>query len=139
MENEESRKDIPKTPYYEAEFEVFLKEIGNANLSNWTIMAEVLNVHPETIRRWKDHPLAKEAINAAIEKSIKRMEEVGDTDWKMHREKLKMLGVKDKTTVEHEGELGLRVKSNDEIAKKLQEVIIDDKPEENTSGTPDNQ
>ncbi len=89
-------------PYHGVEFEIFLKEIGNANLPNWTILAEALGVSDKTIRTWRKHPLAQQAVSSAIEASLKKMEEVGANDWKMHREKLKMLGVKDKQTIEHE-------------------------------------
>lgn len=151
MENEEQKKQDnadnagivpsarpPTTPYNSIEFDIFLKEIGNSNLQNWSILAQGLGVSDDTITRWKNHPLAKQALSAAIEQNLKKMEEAGSNDWKMFREKLKMFGIKDKTTLEHEGEMGLRVKSNDEVAKKLQEVINDDKPEENTSNSFDN-
>lgn len=96
-------------PYAEVEFEAFLKEIGNANLQNWTILAEALGVHRNTITRWKKHPLAKQAINQAIEENLREMTLAGKNDWRMHREKLKMLGVKDTMTLEHEA--GESVKS----------------------------
>lgn len=107
MQNEpnEPRKDIkhaPNDPYKDAEFEVFLKQIGNANLSNWTIVAEALGVSKATMYRWRQHPVAKEAITNAIEENLRRMTEAGKDDWRMYREKLKMLGVKDKQTLEHD-------------------------------------
>lgn len=88
-------------PYKEIEFETFLKEIGNANIQNWSILAEALGVNRETIVRWKKHPLAQSAISNAIEESLRKMEQTGSNDWRMYREKLKMLGVKDKSTLEH--------------------------------------
>lgn len=89
-------------PYKEIEFDAFLKEIGNANIQNWSILAEVLGVNRETIVRWKRHPLAQAAISNAIEENLRKMEVVGVNDWRMYREKLKMLGVKDKSTLKHE-------------------------------------
>ncbi len=94
--------NVTTDPYLDVEFEVFLKEIGNANLPNWTILAEALGITRQTISRWRQHPMAKQAINAAIEENLREMSIAGKGDWKMHREKLKMLGVKDKTTLEHE-------------------------------------
>lgn len=94
--------NVPVDPYKEMEFDIFLKQIGNANLPNWSILAEALGVGRHTIKRWREHPLAKQAISSAIEENIRRMSEVGDSDWRMHREKLKMLGVEDKTTTKHE-------------------------------------
>ena len=89
-------------PYNEVEFEEFLKEIGNVNIQNWTLFAEALGVSRRTVIRWKKHPLAQAAISNAVQESIKAMTEVGALDWKMHREKLKMLGIKEKQTLEHE-------------------------------------
>ena len=65
-------------------------------------MAEAIGVHRNTIARWRQHPLAKQAINSAIEENLREMTVAGKGDWKMHREKLKMLGVRDVTTLEHE-------------------------------------
>lgn len=98
------------TPYLEEEFEAFLKTIGDANIENWTIMAEAIGVSRETIVLWKKHPRAKEAINNAIAKSILAMEKVGARDWKMHREKLKMLGLIEKQRNEHTGKDGEELK-----------------------------
>lgn len=92
----------PQDPYSSTEFEEFLKLIGENNIRNWSIMAEALGVGRMTIIRWKKHPRAIAALRAAIATSIAGMERAGDEDWKMHREKAKMLGVKDKQTIEHE-------------------------------------
>ena len=87
-------------PYKGVEFEKFLELIGNENIQNWTIMAQVLGVGRETIVRWKQHPQAKQAIGEAINNSMKNMERSGARDWRMHREKLKMLGVEDNTNID---------------------------------------
>lgn len=92
----------PVDPYNGIEFEEFLKSIGNANIKHWSILAEALGVSRRTVIRWKQHPLAQEAIKTAIAESLEGMEKSGKDDWKMHREKAKILGVKDKTTIEHE-------------------------------------
>lgn len=89
-------------PYKEMQFEEFLKAIGNANIQNWSVLAEALGVDRKTIMTWREHPLAQAAISNAIEESIRKMSEVGSMDWRMWREKAKILGVKDKTTLEHE-------------------------------------
>lgn len=107
-------------PYAEVAFETFLKEIGNVNLPNWTILAEALGVHRNTINRWKKHPQAQAAISAAIEQNIREMELAGKGDWRMYREKLKMLGVKEAVTLEHEA--GESVKS---ILDKLEHTDYD--------------
>lgn len=101
-QNTANTADKPVNPYKDIEFDVFLKEIGNANLPNWTVLAEAIGVDRDTIARWRQHPNAKAAISSAIEENMRKMTEAGVGDWKMYREKLKMLGVKDKTTIEHE-------------------------------------
>lgn len=99
-------QNVSPQPYLEDEFDNFLVLIGNENIENWTIMAEALGVSQKTITRWKKHPRAKEAINKAIAKSIASMEKVGARDWKMHREKLKMLGLIEKIRSEQTGKDG---------------------------------
>jgi len=100
-------------PYKDMEFEVFIKQIGNASFLNWSVLAEALGVHRETIIRWKKHPLARKAIAEAIEENIRKMTEAGKNDWKMYREKLKMLGVKDKSTIEHDTEVDIEAVLDD--------------------------
>lgn len=94
--------NVPQNPYNEIEFEEFLKNIGNSNISTWSILADVLEVDRKTITRWKKHPLAREAIVKAINYSVIQMERAGKKDWRMWREKLKMLGVKDRQTIEQD-------------------------------------
>lgn len=88
------------TPYKEAEFEQFLKLIGEGKIENWSMMAEVLDVNLDTITSWKQHPKAKQAIIAAIQKNLDGMERAGKRDWRMYREKLKMLGIIEKQAVD---------------------------------------
>jgi hypothetical protein len=94
--------NVPQNPYSEAEFEEFIKNIGNANIATWSIFAGTLGVSRKTITRWKKHPLAREAIAKAVSNAIYSMEKAGTKDWRMWREKLKMLGVKDRQNLELE-------------------------------------
>lgn len=96
-------------PYKEVEFETFLNLIGDENIENWTIMAEVLGVSRDTIGLWMKHPKAKAAISKAINKNLAEMEKAGKRDWKMYREKLKMLGVIEKQRTELTGKDGERL------------------------------
>lgn len=88
-------------PYKHIEFDAFLEHIGSENIENWTILAKALKVGRATITRWKHHPKAKKAINDAINKSLQEMRRSGKEDWRMWRDKLKMLGVDDEQTVKH--------------------------------------
>jgi hypothetical protein len=96
-----AEKQVPEDPYLEMEFEGFLNLIGEANLLNWSIIAEALNVHRNTISRWKKTPEARQAIKTAIAQNLQEMEIAGKGDWKMNREKLKMLGVNEKQVIEN--------------------------------------
>jgi hypothetical protein len=98
--------NVPQNPYNEIEFEEFLKNIGNSNISTWSILADVLGVDRRTVTRWKKHSLARAAIAKSIKDAIIQMERAGAKDWRMWCEKLKMLGVKDRQTIEQgiEGE-----------------------------------
>jgi len=79
-----------------AEFEAFLKIIKKGRVENWSVIAEALGVREATISEWKQRPLAQKAITEGIERCMSEMERAGKNDWKMWRDKLKMLGVKDK-------------------------------------------
>lgn len=80
----------------QAEFEAFLKIIKKGRVENWSVIAEALGVREATISEWKQHPLAQKAITEGLERCITEMERAGKDDWRMWRDKLKMLGVKDK-------------------------------------------
>ena len=110
--------NVATSPYKEMEFETFLREIGNVNIANWSIMAEALGVSVRTIDRWREHPLAKAAIANALQENIAAMKKAGEGDWKMHREMIKLLGIKDKTVIEH--------KNLDEVLDDLEEENIND-------------
>jgi hypothetical protein len=115
----------PVDPYKEVEFDAFLKNIGNAKLKTWTVYAKVLGVDRRTIERWKKHPLAQVAIIEAISENLEAMEVDGKGDWRMRREKLKILGVDEETIVkisptDIDGVIGKVVKTNyDELSKQL--------------------
>lgn len=102
MSDQEKAPNATENPYSDVEFEIFLREIGNANIKNWSIMAQALGVDRKTIWRWRQHPLAKEAISTAVAENLAEMTTNGKGDWRMNREKLNMLGVIDKQVLEHE-------------------------------------
>lgn len=120
----------PERPYNDMAFEEFLKAIGHGNIRNWSVLAEALNVSRSTILRWKKHPLAQDAINTAVSEAMKGMVESGKDDWRMHRELLKIFGVRDVTTLEHEAgesvtELLDKIDSGyDELGRKAKKQVL---------------
>lgn len=102
-----------------AEFEALLKVIKKGKVENWSVIAEALGVREATISEWKQHPLAQRAITEGIERCISEMERAGKDDWKMWREKLKMLGVKDK---EQQPATTVNVFNQPEFIKEYQDL-----------------
>jgi len=80
----------------QAEFDAFIEIIERGKVEHWSVVAEALGVREATINEWKKHPLAREAIASGIQRCLEKMEEVGSGDWRMWREKLKILGVRDR-------------------------------------------
>ena len=92
----DSFKSTVTTVRKQVEFEAFLKIIKKGRVENWSVIAGALGVREATISEWKQYPLAQQAITEGIERCIAEMEKAGRSDWRMWRDKLKMLGVKDK-------------------------------------------
>ena len=78
------------------EYQAFLKLLKEGQFETWEVIAEAVGVHRNTIMDWKKLPEAQKAIVDGIQLAIKKMETAGKKDWKMWREKLKLLGVRDK-------------------------------------------
>jgi len=82
-----------------AEFEAFLKILELEKIDSWESIAGALGVHRKTIESWRQHPLAQKAKAEGIDYALKQMETAGRGDWKMWREKLKILGIKEEPAV----------------------------------------
>lgn len=101
-EDTENSPNSPEKPYFGVEFDKFLEAIGEAQIDNWSAIAEALGVDRKTIYLWRKHPLAQKAISTGISRALDKMEKSGESDWRMWRERAKILGVKDRQTLEHE-------------------------------------
>lgn len=127
--------NVPENPYNDVAFEEFIKAIGEAQIDNWSAIAEALGVSRKTITRWKKHPMAQSAISKGISKALDKMEKAGEADWRMWRERAKILGVKDVTTLEHEvgegvTELldGLERTDYDKLGREAKKQVVADNP-----------
>lgn len=90
------------------EFQAFIKMIKNDRVETWTMVAEALGVSKNTITAWKKIPEAQKAISDGIQHALNKMEKSGKHDWRMWREKLSLLGIKEKTET-----TGVRVSKDD--------------------------
>lgn len=120
MQTLEKGNSTVTTVRKQAEFEAFLKIIKRGKVENWSVIAEALGVREATISEWKQHPLAQQAIIEGIERCITEMERAGKDDWRMWRDKLKMLGVKDK---EQQVVASVNIFNQPEFIKDYQERI----------------
>ena len=87
-------------PYKEESYNRFLELLKMDYLYNWKALAYVLKVDPKTIYRWRHTPAAQKIVNDEIARLIQEMERAGKDDWRMFREKAKIMGVEDVTKVE---------------------------------------
>lgn len=87
-------------PYKEESYTRFLELLQQDYLYNWTGLAYVLKVDPRTIYRWRHTPAALKIINDEIKRLMVEMERAGKDDWRMFRDKAKIMGVEDITKVE---------------------------------------
>jgi hypothetical protein len=95
------KKGAPENPRKKDEFKAFLKIVKDGTgLEHWQNIAEALGVSKDTITDWKKHPLAREAQALGLKRALEGMEESGATDWRMWRDKAKMLGISDQTKVD---------------------------------------
>ena len=123
-------------PYKQMEFEKFLEILEGSPINNWSIVATVLGVDRETILRWRRHPRARSILIAALQETITKMEESGEADWRMWREKAKLLGVDDIQKVEVTGgvkEVLDKLETKyDELGRKASgQVVAPDAPIQN--------
>lgn len=114
MTKAETNKSNRNMVYKKEEYEEFLKMLKDGKIDeNWSIIAEALGVDRETLVRWRKKPEARRAINKGIQEALKGMINAGSDDWRMWRERLKMLGVKD---VQH---LEQKIDASDDIKDLL--------------------
>lgn len=87
-------------PYKEESYTRFLELLSMDYLYNWKALADVLKVDPKTIYNWRKTPAAQKIINDEIARLMQEMERAGKDDWRMFRDKAKIMGVEDVNKVE---------------------------------------
>ena len=112
--------------YKVEEFNEFLKLIEEGNVENWTIVAQALGIDNDTVTKWKRDPRAKAAIANGLKRAVNNMELYGKKDWRMWREKAKMLGAVEIVKNEQTGEGGGPVQMQIEIVGQDRKRFDDD-------------
>lgn len=87
-------------PYKEESYNRFLELLSMDYLYNWKALASVLKVDQRTIYRWRQTPAAQKIVNDEISRLVREMERAGKDDWRMFREKAKIMGVEDVNKIE---------------------------------------
>ncbi len=87
--------DISDTqPIKKEEYEKFIAILkAGIPIESWKNLAEVVGVDQDTITEWKRTERAVKIINQTIKDSIEKMKKVGDKDWRMWREYIKLIGI----------------------------------------------
>jgi len=84
-------------------FKEFVKRLEKDQVGHWSEIARATGVSEATISNWKKLPEAQQAMERAIQRTLKEMENAGRKDWRMWEKKLKLLGVDAPEKVEHTG------------------------------------
>lgn len=80
---------------YRWEYSNFLEMVKQRKPDNAIIYAQALGIDRRTLVHWMSQPELREAMLEAIDELVKGMKEAGKKDWRMHRELLNILGIKD--------------------------------------------
>lgn len=92
MSEHNTNKGVTK---YKWEYSKFLKMVQERKPDNAIIYAQALGIDRRTLVHWMSQPELHEAMLTAIDELVTGMKEAGKKDWRMHRELLNILGIKD--------------------------------------------
>jgi len=97
LKKNSQEKEIVQNVQKKPEFLEFLRLVEEENIpESWGLLAEAIGIHRNTITKWRKTPEFRKALAKGIQRSLRNMEKAGNKDWRMWREKLRILGVKDK-------------------------------------------
>ena len=82
---------MPDELYKSDEFDTFITLIKEGQYDTWELVADTLGVHKNTIQLWKKHPKAQKALADGLQHAIAKMEQTGQRDWRMWREKTALI------------------------------------------------
>lgn len=92
MSEQNTNKEITR---YKWEYGNFLSMVEKKKITNAVLYAQMLNIDRRTLVHWMSQPELHEAMENALEELTEGMKTAGAKDWRMWRELLNMLGIKD--------------------------------------------
>lgn len=127
-----SSPDSPETGILKVDqYEAFLEALQGDYMYNWLALANVLGVDRKTIYNWRQTQRAQNIINGEIKRLLKEMERAGEGDWRMYREKAKIMGVEDVHKVEitdTKGILDELETDYDDVGRKASGQVVEAQP-----------
>lgn len=85
-------KDITR---YKWEYKNFLEFVQKRKVQRAVIYAQALGIDRRTFVHWLSQPELREAMVTAIDELVEGMQKAGAKDWRMYRELLDIMGVKE--------------------------------------------
>lgn len=86
--------------YKKWEFKQFLELIKGNDIVEAVLYAKLIGIDNRTLEKWYQQPEMKVALLGALRVIASEMRESGGKDWKMWRELLKLLGIKDENKLD---------------------------------------
>lgn len=91
----------PNVKRYKWEYSQFLEMVRQRKPENAMIYAQALGIDRRTLTHWMSQPELRDAMMTTLDELVNGMKEAGRKDWRMHRELLNILGIKDIKHVDH--------------------------------------
>ena len=85
--------------YKKWEFKQFLTLLEGKELGRALIYAKALGIDRRTMQKWMEQPEVSKPLIDALDKLLDDMRIAGKSDWRMHREMIKILGLDDGDTI----------------------------------------
>ena len=95
MQHTPDGEKIDGVTRYKWEYSKFLEMVKNKNIQDALIYAQMLGIDRRTLVHWMSQPELHEAVLECVGEITEKMKQAGSKDWRMWRELMNILGVKD--------------------------------------------
>lgn len=95
MTEQNTNKDGEGVKRYKWEYSQFLEMVREKKPENAIIYAQALGIDRRTLVHWLSQPELREALLNTLDELVQGMKEAGKKDWRMHRELMNILGIKE--------------------------------------------